>query len=722
VLPSPFANLPPTDFTHGRNLWLKPQPELQTLKPGDKVITYNACIGYKIEGDEDSYVQSSRGAQFDVADGDVIDLHKGQILVRGGAEAVSVNTGIASSIVPAGAIALVEASGNAPTVITLLDDPSKIGTLVFFNGNSYMLRKGERLIAQGPLPIVPQPGLAAGSGAAIANAGGAHPARRTLASTHGRNGGPLVASLPQPHYHNGHYAKVPNNQPVYQPAPKGVQNNQMPGVVSYGFIRHHSTVNKPQVASAGNQAGQSGNSTDTNKDLATANLDADTQAQIKRLVDIEQPHPGDLSGSGAQGGGAAAPGSGAGAGGGTAAPTVATVSVPLGAVMASSNLVACASPKIRQQLGVGGWGGGAGGTEPKKGQGGQEGLAEKYKGARTSLPQPVKRTAVVSSLPRPIVPAVFTSHTAVAPTPQPMALSLDAVLPSFATAQPAAPTGRQLPSLPLAANYAGRSAADISAIYQTVARYQGKALPVPQPQALSKTVADPQAIASAYKQDLDASDRDDSHLQAVAWQAPTDSLSGGAHTTEGGGLVRVSDGVYKLDRGGAYVSPAEAARVDIPGGSVFVGGHNTVYISVEKRITRVMDLHDSSAKSVRVVYNQHLLPLYPGAELNIVDADQVHAGDVIMSDGIGRREMRILSFEEGGFVVVDDFSITNALANVPRLKELYRSDAKEDRASVAAMLKMAAILSYMYDPVKGPFTAAAIAPTALAETLNMQVW
>lgn len=713
-LPFAYNGLPPTDYTHSRNLWLKPQPELMTLKPGDKVITTNACIGYKIEGNEDSYVQTTKGAQFDVAEGGAINLNKGQILIRGGAEAVSVNTATASSIIPAQAIALVEASSVVPTRITLLDDPSQIGTLIFANGNTYMLRKGERLVAFVPSPTSQAPN---GSGVRINSASHA-------------NAPTPIASLPAQRNkrRKTNTTQVAHNTPRYYPSPVGVRNSQMPGVVSYGYVRHPAN-NGTTVANAqgrqnsqqaknqlppnvvaNNAAAGQGNLLNRQANQATTvanadNIDAETRAKIKQLVETEQPHPGELNGSAQASGANGAWNSGL---------TVGTTSVPLERVIASSDLVQCSAPRIRHQLGVHGAGSGGG---PKN-----EGIAEKYKGARTSLPHPVQPVAPVAWLPLPALPVMPVADNSTA-NPQPKSLNVQAENP-MPQSPVASNDGWQLPALPLSANYGTRRGPDVSAIYAAVARYQSVPMPMPMPapQTIGASVPDAAEVAAAFKQALDTGMTDSSHYQAVAWQAPAVSPATGFGTADGDGLVRVSNGVYKLDSGDAFITPAEASRVDVPGASVFIGGHNCVFISVERRITRIMDLNDTTAKSVRVVYKQHLLPLYPGSELSIVDADQQRAGDIIMSDGIGRREMRILAFEDSSFVVIDDFSLTNAISNIPRLSDLYRSQSKEDRAYVASILKMAAILSYMYDPVKGPFTAATIPARGLAETLNMQTW
>ena len=631
--------LPPTDTTRGRIVYQKIPPPRETLKPGDNVVATNACTAFTVEGLPQSYVQATGGSHFEVGDNFAIALSQGQLLLRGSGPGISVKTGLAQFIIPDGAIALIEGEPGHPTRFTLLSDPSNTGVLALADGNTYTVKAGEKLVAQPamPVPAEGQPMLAQApiieAAPIVASVPEVTPPEVPAAiTTPARK--PVVASVPRPVHHGvrpriAHhanpgirYARLAVIQPphliargmdVGQRRTTVVAHHSAPGHVMHRahsgtaiasarqghliYTAPHGAAGVPQIANAATPAAKLAQTMPAKPTIVASNVPA---IGFTGAVPVVSSAPGAVAIASA-----ARVGGGSGVGGSNAV-VVSSAAAKVANVLASNKLIQCAEPRILRQLG----GGAAGGAKKPN-----EGLAEKYHGARSALPN---------------------------------------------------------------ANHADDIAMESGdgSVYQAV----------------------------GYVEEVPAADAE------VA--QPADAP-----------LVEAADGSLTLQSGTALIRPDKATTVHLPDGSVLIRAHAAVLVSVEDKITRVMNLYDKSTSGATLLVGRMSIPLVPGAEANLVNSNPDALGPVVMRDGIARRHMRLQAFGAGKYIATDEFSLISALNRNPRLSALKSGTSKE-RNLVNAMVKEAAALTLITDLIRGPYTAGSIAPvsTQLSDAASVQTY
>lgn len=875
----PFTGLPATDLTHGRLVYQKPVPELEILHPGDHVIATNSCSSYGIEKTSGSIVQAKKNSQLTVgATGDLY-LKFGQFLLKGGPQGLAVRTRYTSFLLPEGAIALVDADAKAPTKIVMLDDTAGNGALVVAAGDTHILHKGERLIAEGiSVPLVnsedrastaaaiakatekanelalgknaidqapkganqpnngiaavpssgipanvgvsggpagspiaanqPGPAIAAANAVApkVATAGGLpvpldasgspmgivgpggrvmgandaphhHPShhygyggsyrpRRISMAKHGVSGrqvhhagrAPMIAAVPhrlshqiashQPakrylahgstanhrrtlggsavayghrhHSHAGAYAVAHQSPSLHQSLVANVYLNSSNGDANDSTVANGQ---RAGIAAAGARVGQrptarasAGTSVVAgNLGVAGANANSNRAAGFAASgVDVGKPGLALNSAIASAAANSGAPAvaqrffkGDAGDDEAVATQTkhvkvkqviaphavaltkaqtkhahilaklpatetkviVTTSSVELSKLIATNPLVHCTIPGMKRKLEV------PGGLKKN------EGLAKRLNGAQSSLPR-AKGKDLISMSMLPVEGDVHQTTNAGA---------------SDKVAKAPRKDKHHIARVPKPAQ------AD-----------QGSHL---------KEVVRPPQVARAPQR---------SHLKPVAFSATPANVAGAAKAqqqssassagAQDASLVALSGNKFRLSNGPALFHPNTTSTVELPVGTVSAGAGSVVYLAIQDHVIHIIDLRDASSKSVTVDYAGHHFTMNPGFELCVLDVDADQAGDFIMSDGLARRDMRIFSFADGKYVVASDVSVGSALLGLPRLGDLHRSTAIADKALLASLIKMAACLSIVLDPTRGPYTAAANSTEQLTDSARVNTY
>lgn len=197
---------------------------------------------------------------------------------------------------------------------------------------------------------------------------------------------------------------------------------------------------------------------------------------------------------------------------------------------------------------------------------------------------------------------------------------------------------------------------------------------------------------------------DNGDLKLVAY---TPSIrSNNLRITPGTNVNDIGQNHYRLAEGQVLVQSDSAVSVDTPHGTVLVQPGSAAVVSVDKDLVRVLDLSDKSANDVRLVVGKNSITLRPGQEVAVMSSGVRDVRKLITGDGIGRRRMRILPGGDKLNIVVNDFSVVDALGRHPMLKQLRASRDKRDRDTLSDIMKVAAALSMTLDRTRGPYSAA----------------
>ncbi len=154
---------------------------------------------------------------------------------------------------------------------------------------------------------------------------------------------------------------------------------------------------------------------------------------------------------------------------------------------------------------------------------------------------------------------------------------------------------------------------------------------------------------------------------------------------------------YSLARGSVLVYSDCPVVYDTPNTSLSVARHSAVILSVEPGFTRILDLTDAGRNSVVAFAGHKAMRLDPGNEMTICKSARLQTPALVLEDGLARRRMRISTLCDGQHVVLNDFSITDALSRQILLRRLRCSTRPEDVRLTAAILKMAASIRVAMD-------------------------
>lgn len=183
---------------------------------------------------------------------------------------------------------------------------------------------------------------------------------------------------------------------------------------------------------------------------------------------------------------------------------------------------------------------------------------------------------------------------------------------------------------------------------------------------------------------------DDTSIEATAPSGKTEYKFATSEAVE---LTRVTDQHFKLDRGTVLLREDDRMQIDTPLGAVDFKPKAAALITVEQDITRVFDLYDSHIGCVQISVGKRNKMLSSGTEMSLVFAtDPTEAQQIVLRDGIHRRQMKITSLGGQHFAVADECSIVDAMLKDPLLDRLHKSPEKADKRAYDKIIKTAAAL------------------------------
>jgi hypothetical protein len=157
-----------------------------------------------------------------------------------------------------------------------------------------------------------------------------------------------------------------------------------------------------------------------------------------------------------------------------------------------------------------------------------------------------------------------------------------------------------------------------------------------------------------------------------------------------GALSKLGAGHYFLSSGTVLARGKEPLVVDTPQGSVAIKEDAVVIISIQNRMTRILNLIDHHRKGVIATALNRTIDLSPGREAVLIDANAAQINRVVLDDGIGHKDMQAEQVDAGHGLIMGEFSMGDLLTQHPLLQQLRKSQAKEDQDLVKALMKTAA--------------------------------
>ncbi|MBI4532549.1 MAG: hypothetical protein HY711_01270, partial [Candidatus Melainabacteria bacterium] len=176
--------------------------------------------------------------------------------------------------------------------------------------------------------------------------------------------------------------------------------------------------------------------------------------------------------------------------------------------------------------------------------------------------------------------------------------------------------------------------------------------------------------------------------------------------TDNAHLVELGRDHYRLVRGSVLAHSRHNTRIDTAHGAIIAKPGSTFTISVEDDLTRVMNLADKRSKSVNVLVDKHVVPLSPGREATLTGGEsKIDPRKLVLKDGLARRYMLLMQVSYGQNIVVNDFSMVDALHKHPLLRALRNSRTDSNRQMLDEITKTAAARAVTVDKVRGPYSA-----------------
>jgi hypothetical protein len=157
-----------------------------------------------------------------------------------------------------------------------------------------------------------------------------------------------------------------------------------------------------------------------------------------------------------------------------------------------------------------------------------------------------------------------------------------------------------------------------------------------------------------------------------------------------GTLSKLGPGHYFLSSGTVLARGKEPLVVDTPQGSVAIKEDAVVIVSIQNRMTRILNLIDHHRKGVIATALNRTIDLAPGREAVLIDANAAQINRVVLDDGIGHKDMQAEQVDAGHGLIMGEFSMGDLLTQHPLLQQLRKSQDKEDQDLVKALMKTAA--------------------------------
>jgi hypothetical protein len=155
-------------------------------------------------------------------------------------------------------------------------------------------------------------------------------------------------------------------------------------------------------------------------------------------------------------------------------------------------------------------------------------------------------------------------------------------------------------------------------------------------------------------------------------------------------MTKVAEGHYRLSSGTILAHAIRPLTVDTPQGSVTLEDGAVAIISSQYRMTRIFSLTDRNRRGVLATTENRTLPVEPGRELALLDATEAQVRRVVLSDGIGHRDIKMMQLTANHGLITGEFSMGDLLAYHPLLQQLRKSADRGDRDLVESLIKTAA--------------------------------
>ena len=172
-------------------------------------------------------------------------------------------------------------------------------------------------------------------------------------------------------------------------------------------------------------------------------------------------------------------------------------------------------------------------------------------------------------------------------------------------------------------------------------------------------------------------------------------------------LSKIAEDMYELKSGDILMAPERTTKVKTAQGIVQIKKGAMVIIQAERRITRVLDLHDKSNSDVTVYFGQQTVKMQPGGEIALVEGSNRDAQRLMTrAENVAHRAMQFVPYDEGKIAVFSQFSMVDALGKHPILMQLRLSNDKADEKLLDNLLKTTAALFLSQRSDRGPYYSA----------------
>ncbi|MBI4533017.1 MAG: hypothetical protein HY711_03640 [Candidatus Melainabacteria bacterium] len=146
-----------------------------------------------------------------------------------------------------------------------------------------------------------------------------------------------------------------------------------------------------------------------------------------------------------------------------------------------------------------------------------------------------------------------------------------------------------------------------------------------------------------------------------------------------------------LISGEILVEATGSGVVSCPVAEVYVKRRSVVLFVARQGTMRCQVLWDAGIGSVTIICHKHRVKLGPGDEALVTDHDPDYR-EIMMSDDIGRRRIKVHNLVEGKAITTAEFSLLQALERDPLLYDVFHSSNPHDKSLLENILKTAAVL------------------------------
>ncbi len=170
-------------------------------------------------------------------------------------------------------------------------------------------------------------------------------------------------------------------------------------------------------------------------------------------------------------------------------------------------------------------------------------------------------------------------------------------------------------------------------------------------------------------------------------------------------LVNIGSDHYKLATGTLLALANKQTTIDTAYGTIICQPGSAILVSTDRAITQVLNLVDHNNGDVIVIAHKRSYNLAPGGAASIVATpSKTKAVNLTCREKLARRRMQILDVNPNTQLVVNDFSIMDALQRIPLLSNLHKCSNRADQHLFSNIVKMAAVLSMTTDRTRGSYS------------------